>query len=159
MYPRHGGRFTGEPAYFKHISTVSKKLMEATGTEPSDFDYAIFHQPNGKFPSRIAKSMGFTPDQIKTGLLCPKIGNTYSGAVPLGLCAVLDEAEPGQRILATAYGSGAGSDSFDILVTDEMLKVRERGLQTVWDMIGETSFVDYATYAKMRGKILLGVRG
>src|SRR3989344_3464744 len=27
-FPRHGSRFTGEPAYFKHIVSASKGLME-----------------------------------------------------------------------------------------------------------------------------------
>ncbi|MCL1984471.1 MAG: hydroxymethylglutaryl-CoA synthase, partial [Methanomassiliicoccaceae archaeon] len=117
-YPSHGGRFTGEPAYFKHIGSAARKMMSEMNTKPSDYSYAVFHQPNGKFPTRIAKELGFTDDQIKDGLLTPFIGNTYSGAVPLGLAAVLDIAKPGERIFVVAYGSGAGSDAFDITVTD-----------------------------------------
>ncbi len=119
-YPCHGGRFTGEPAYFKHIMSCAKGMLAKAGTSPTDYQYAVFHQPNGKFPTRVAKQLGFTDAQIETGLLTPLIGNTYSGAVPLGLAAVLDEAKPGERIFAVAYGSGAGSDAFDITVTDEM---------------------------------------
>ncbi len=82
--------------------------MERMGTKPSDYQYAVFHQPNGKFPTRVAKQLGFTDKQIEVGLLTPQIGNTYSGAVPLGLAAILDVAKPGERIFAVAYGSGAG---------------------------------------------------
>ncbi len=96
--------------------------MERTGSAAKDYTYAVFHQPNGKFPTRVAKQLGFTDPQIKTGLLAPLIGNTYSGAVPLGLAAILDEAKAGDRIFAVAYGSGAGSDAFDIHVTDEIEK-------------------------------------
>ncbi len=32
-YPSHGGRFTGEPAYFKHVSAAAKGLMEKVGLE------------------------------------------------------------------------------------------------------------------------------
>jgi hydroxymethylglutaryl-CoA synthase len=35
-YPSHGGRFTGEPAYFKHIGSAARKMFEAVGTKPSD---------------------------------------------------------------------------------------------------------------------------
>ncbi|HND49709.1 MAG TPA: hydroxymethylglutaryl-CoA synthase, partial [Anaerolineales bacterium] len=31
-YPEHGMRFTGEPAYFKHVSEAATHLMEASGT-------------------------------------------------------------------------------------------------------------------------------
>jgi len=156
MYPRHGGRFTGEPAYFKHVVSGAKGLMERTGSSPKDFTHAVFHQPNGKFPTRVAKQLGFTEEQIKLGLVVPQIGNTYSGAVPLGLAAILDEAKPGDRIFAVAYGSGAGSDAFDITVTDEMASFQREKAPTIKQLISKTKNLDYATYAKFRGKIVLG---
>jgi hydroxymethylglutaryl-CoA synthase len=156
MYPRHGGRFTGEPAYFKHVLSGAKGLMERIGTTAKDYTYAVFHQPNGKFPTRVAKQLGFSDPQVKTGLLAPIIGNTYSGAVPLGLAAILDEAKPGDRIFAVAYGSGAGSDAFDISVTDEMEHFPRNKAPTVQELNTNLKFLDYATYAKFRGKIILG---
>ena len=156
MYPRHGGRFTGEPAYFKHILNGAKGLLERTGTTAKDYTYAVFHQPNGKFPTRVAKQLGFSDAQSKTGLLAPIIGNTYSGAVPLGLAAILDEAKPGDRIFAVAYGSGAGSDAFDIKVTDGIEKFPRSKAPTIKELNDNLKFLDYATYAKFRGKILLG---
>lgn len=152
-YPSHGGRFTGEPAYFKHILAAAKNLFNMTGTKPSDYQYAVFHQPNGKFPVRVAKQLGFTEQQIEVGLLTPFIGNTYSGAVPLGLASVLDVAEPGQRIFAVAYGSGAGSDAFDITVTDAIRELCREKAPTVKELVERKKFLDYATYAKYRGKI------
>jgi len=77
-YPRHGGRFTGEPAYFKHITSAARGLMEELNTTPADYDYAVFHQPNGKFPRRVAASLGFTPEQIEPGIMVTTLGNTYS---------------------------------------------------------------------------------
>ena len=53
-YPEHGGRFTGEPAYFKHVTGAARGLLERMGSAPEDYDYAVFHQPNGKFPVRGA---------------------------------------------------------------------------------------------------------
>ena len=98
--------------------------------------------------------MGFIAEQFYTGLLTPRIGNTYSGAVFLGLAAILDVAKPGDRILAIAYGSGAGSDGFDITVTDQIKKIDRS--ETVEDMIARMKIVNYATYAKYRGKLNMG---
>ncbi|MGB8251708.1 MAG: hydroxymethylglutaryl-CoA synthase, partial [Anaerolineaceae bacterium] len=113
-YPEHGQRFTGEPAYFKHITEAGKGLMEAMKVKPEDFTYAVFHQPNTRFPQRAGSLLGFKPEQLTTGLLSPVIGNTYAGAAILGLANILDQAKPGDRILMVSYGSGAGSDAFVI---------------------------------------------
>ncbi|OGO65621.1 MAG: hypothetical protein A2Z45_03780, partial [Chloroflexi bacterium RBG_19FT_COMBO_55_16] len=83
-YPEHGQRFTGEPAYFAHISEAGKALMDAMGTSAADYNYAVFHQPNTKFPQRVAGMLGFNQEQIAAGLLVPLIGNTYAGAAIIG---------------------------------------------------------------------------
>ncbi len=151
-YPEHGMRFTGEPAYFKHITEAATTLMETAGTSPKDYKWAIFHQPNTKFPQRVASQLGFTPEQIKPGLLVPVIGNTYAGAAMIGLTATLDIAQPGDRILVVSFGSGAGSDAFDLLVTDKLAERRDRATSTQ-DYISRRTEIDYATYVRYRGKL------
>ncbi len=153
-YPEHGQRFTGEPAYFHHVLNAASRLMEALGTTSKDYRYAVFHQPNTKFPQRVAAKLGFTKEQISTGLLSPMIGNTYAGAAIIGLTAILDEAQPGDRILVTSFGSGAGSDAFDIHVTEKILARRNLAPHTR-EYIQRRTEIDYATYARSRGKIVL----
>jgi hydroxymethylglutaryl-CoA synthase len=150
-FPKHAGRFTGEPAYFKHILSAAKGLMQKIGTSAKDYDYAVFHQPNGKFPLKAGEDLGFEKQKLEAGLLTPVIGNTYSGAIMLGLAAVLDIAKEGDRILCVSYGSGAGSDAFDITVTKEIETKRTK--PAVRKQIGEKQNVDYAVYAKFRKKI------
>jgi hydroxymethylglutaryl-CoA synthase len=149
-YPAHGGRFTGAPAYFRHITSNAKSLMDRMGTKPEDYNFAVFHQPNGKFPLKVAKMLGFSKDQVQQGLLCPVIGNTYSGSSMVGLASVLDVAKPGDRIFITSYGSGAGSDSFDITVTDRIDALSREKAPLVSQLIENKEYVDYATYAKYR---------
>jgi hydroxymethylglutaryl-CoA synthase len=151
-YPEHGLRFTGEPAYFKHITEAGRTLMEASGTTAKDYRYAVFHQPNTKFPQRVAGILGFTKEQIAPGLLVPVIGNTYAGAAVIGLTAILDIAEPGDRILMVSFGSGAGSDAFDILVT-EAIKERQGRAPKTQDYIARRTEIDYGTYVRFRGKL------
>ncbi|MDR3063786.1 MAG: hydroxymethylglutaryl-CoA synthase [Methanobrevibacter sp.] len=151
-YPSHGGRFTGEPAFFKHVQGAANLLFEKTGTSASDYDYGVFHQPNGKFYLKVAKKLGFNTEQTSDGLLTPHIGNTYSGATPLGLAAVLDKANPGDKIMAVSYGSGAGSDAFSITVTDKIEEKRDLAPK-VEEIISTKIYVDYAVYAKYKDKI------
>src|SRR4030042_2015474 len=49
-YPRHGGRFTGEPAYFAHVTGSARGILAKAGLKPADFQYVIFHPPHGKLP-------------------------------------------------------------------------------------------------------------
>ncbi|MEM0340328.1 MAG: hydroxymethylglutaryl-CoA synthase [Acidilobaceae archaeon] len=151
-YPKHGEGFTGEPAYFAHIVSAAKRLMEDMGLRPSDFKYAVFHQPNGKFPVKVAQMLGFSMDQIKIGLVAPFIGNTYNGSASIGLARVLDNASPGDRILLITYGSGAGSDAFSLLVTDSILEKKERA-PSVDDYLMSRVQISYSDYIKFRNKI------
>ncbi|MDF2955198.1 MAG: 3-hydroxy-3-methylglutaryl CoA synthase [Candidatus Alkanophagales archaeon MCA70_species_2] len=153
-YPSHGGRFTGEPAYFRHVISASEGLFRKMGVSADYFDYAVFHQPNGKFPLRAAAKLGFRKEQVLPGLCVTKIGNTYSAAVLIGLAAILDEAAPGSRILMTSFGSGAGSDAFSLRVTEEIEKYRDKA-PDVKDFMKSVRYLDYATYVKHQRKIRL----
>jgi len=151
-YPSHGGRFTGEPAYFKHVLAAAQNIMENTGTKPTDFKYCVFHEPNAKFPLATAKKLGFTKEQITPSLAVKFIGNTYSASSMIGLAAVLDVAKPGDRILMVSYGSGAGSDAFIYTVKDGIEERRKR-TPSVQDYLDHKYYLDYSMYAKHRGKI------
>ncbi|MGD8632020.1 MAG: hydroxymethylglutaryl-CoA synthase [Anaerolineales bacterium] len=153
-YPEHGERFTGEPAYFRHITSAAEALMEFMGTKPADYHFAVFHQPNTKFPQRVARDLGFSSEQIETGLLVPRIGNVYAGSALIGLTAVLDKAQPGDRILLVSYGSGAGSDAMSLRVNEQLIERRETAPSTE-SYIARRTEIDYATYARYRGKLAL----
>jgi hydroxymethylglutaryl-CoA synthase len=92
--------------------------------------------------------LGFSLDQVKQGLLVPYIGNTYSGASMIGLSSVLDVAQPGERILVTSYGSGAGSDAFDLTVTDAIRSLHLKNAPLISDMVNDKEYMNYGTYCK-----------
>ena len=155
FYPRHAGRFTGEPAYFRHVINAAQNLLKKSGMKPEDFKHAVFHMPNGKFPQMAAKKLGFTKKQMEVGWIAPWMGNTYSGSSPTGLSAVLDVAKPGDKIFMVSFGSGAGSDGFIFKVTDKILDVQDKAVK-LRDMLDKGKiYLDYGEYAKFRGKIIL----
>ncbi len=155
-YPEHAGRFTGEPAYFNHITSATTTLLDAMQLTAPDFAFAVFHQPNVKFPMSVGQQLGFTREQLKPGVLVNEIGNTYAGSSMIGLTAVLDIARPGDRILLTSFGSGAGSDSFCFTVTERINDARKNpGLRTTRDYIARRSQVDYAEYTRLKGNYRL----
>jgi hydroxymethylglutaryl-CoA synthase len=153
-YPEHGSRFTGEPAYFQHTLAVAQELMEGLGTTADDYAYAVLHQPNAKFPIKAGKALGFNREQLTTGLLVNQIGNTYAGSSMTGLTAILDSAQPDERILLVSFGSGAGSDAFSLWTTDALADRRHLAPSTrVY--VDRRVEIDYATYARFREKLLM----
>ena len=151
-YPKHAEAFTGKPAYFRHLVSASKTLMDELGYTPSDFKYAVFHQPNGKFPLRAAKTLGFSKEQVSPGLVTPRIGNTYAASSIIGLAKVLDVAKPGDRILVSSFGSGAGSDAF-VLVTKDAIVEKQPKARLVEDYIARKKLISYGMYVRFREKI------
>jgi len=151
-YPMHGGRFTGDPAYFKHVRKSAKKLMERLGLQVGDINYFIAHQPNVQFPVKIARELGFKEEQYLPSLQVAKFGNTYSGSSPVGLAAVLDIAKPEERILIASYGSGAGSDAYSLITTSQILDKRPRQKMTVKYQAENPflEYVDYTTYRRLK---------
>jgi hydroxymethylglutaryl-CoA synthase len=147
-YPTHMGRFTGEEAYFKHITSTTQTMLDETGLKIYDFDHVILHQPNGKFPLKAAKMLGITKEQLKFGIVVHEIGNTYSGSSLLGLVNVLENALPGQRILLTSYGSGSGSDCFVIETTD-LITEKQRIGKKLLNYLQNKQYVNYNQYRQM----------
>lgn len=151
-YPEHGARFTGEPSYFEHTLAASRKLLGELDAEAGDFSYAVFHQPVPKFVRRVAAQLGFSRQQIDTGLVAPRMGNAYSGSSLLGLAAILDVAEPGDRIFFCSYGSGAGSDAFAFQVT-EQIGSRRQGPKVADYLERRREISDYGHYLRLQRKI------
>lgn len=152
-HPQHGGRFTGEPAYFHHITSATTQLLEKTQLQPQDIQHAVFHTPNGKFPIAVAKQLGFTADQLRYSLPVKQIGNTYAGASLVALTNVLDQAQAGDTILVTAYGSGAGADSFVFECTPRLEECRQHLRQTLAEQIERLQPISYREYQKRSERV------
>ncbi len=151
-YPSHFGRFTGEPAYFTHVVAEGKKLLIQSKLTPKDFDYCVFHMPNGKFPRVAAKKLGFTPEQLAPSLTVDSVGNPYSASALVGLGAVLDVAKPNQKIFFVSYGSGAGSDGFIFKTTQNLLTKRRKNIPFTKE-IENTVTISYQQYLKQTHSI------
>lgn len=143
QYPRHAGRFSGEPAYFSHVLEASKQAMNKMKITPKELAYAVFHMPNGRFPREVAGKLGFEPQQYEPFMTVSEVGNPYSASALLGLVAVLEVLKPGERVLVTAYGSGAGADALILEGTGELLKRRWAGMQQMFKQRRQITLLQY----------------
>ena len=148
-YPSHGGRFTGEPAYFQHVISASSQLLKQLNAKPTEFDHVIFHMPNSKFPKEAASRLGFSAKQLATGFIVEQMGNPYSASSLVGLAKVLDIARPNQKIFVCSYGSGAGSDAFAIKTTPKITAFQKKAKNKVQDQLNNKTYCDYAHYLKI----------
>jgi hydroxymethylglutaryl-CoA synthase len=159
QFPSLVGKFSVEVGYVEHSCRVIETLLDRTGTSPADYRYLCLHQPYDSLPLAVAKRAGFDRNQLRPGMLSARIGNTYSSACLLSLCAVLDVAAPGDRILMVSFGSGAGSDGFVLRVTEQITDYRarsaSRGCPSVAEQVegGNAEHLTYGQYCLAQGKL------
>jgi len=150
-YPEHGGRFTGEPGYFKHVVEGTEMFLKKGKEKIEGFDEVVLHMPNVKFPCRAGFRLGVSDKQMKTGFIVKEIGNPYSASSMLGLAKVIEESRLGEKILVISYGSGAGSDCLSFKMKSS--KKWERKRIDIKEQLKKIEYVSYAEYLQMRGMI------
>lgn len=151
IYPSHAGRFSGEPAYFKHIISAVKNTLKNTKSKVENFNHVVFHMPNGSFPKKVAKILKVSDKQLKAGFVGPQLGNSYSACSLVGLASILDKAKPKDKILLCSYGSGSGSDCFIMEITENIKKLKK--IKTVQEKIDNKKYISYPEYLKNMGKL------
>ena len=87
--------------------------------KPGDISRVIFPCPYGRERSKIAKGLGFKPEQVQDDMM-DTVGDTGAAAPLMMLAAALQEAGPGEKILVASYGNG--SDVLCFGVTEEITK-------------------------------------
>lgn len=150
LYPSHGGRFTGEPAYFKHVKSAIIAILKLTSYKFDDFKHVVLHMPNGRFPKAIAQCFGIKDEQMETGFVVPYLGNSYSASSLIGFINVLENSKPGDKILLCSYGSGSGSDAFIFEVTENILKYNLSN--PLKNQIKNKKYITYTQYRRFTNK-------
>src|SRR5439155_2854234 len=125
--------------YMPQMSESLRRFVGALDAEP-DW-YALALPANGKAPADAPGARLVGADLVQ------EVGDSGCANVLLNLALALAKAEPGQRIVAQAYGSGAGTVSALIEVAanwDGAAPARNGRVE-----------LDYVGYAKHRGLIPL----
>ena len=126
QFPCVVGKFSAQEGYEKHTILVVENLLKQSGMRPEDFNYLCLHQPYQSLPLATAKKLGFKRSQVQIGISAARIGNTYSSACLLSLCAALEQAQPHDKIMLVSFGSGAGSDGFILEVDEGIVDFHQR---------------------------------
>ncbi|HUW64736.1 MAG TPA: 3-oxoacyl-[acyl-carrier-protein] synthase III C-terminal domain-containing protein, partial [Spirochaetia bacterium] len=137
-------------AYAGTIGPAVKELTSGLGTDPGQYRHVVFSQPGARLTLSLGRSLGFSPEQMETGLLYKETGDTGACSALLGLCAVLDQVEAGERILLAGFGAGAGAQAASLVVGG---KPQGSG-PTIRQCLDRKTYIDYVQYLKIRGHIL-----
>jgi len=159
-FRKHGEKSVetlGIPSYtealiIKTVTSSVKALLNKTGRKPSDFNFIVLPQFDGRLPSTIARMNGFEEAQLIPSMIVSQIGDAGTASPLIGLAKVLDEANPGHRVLVASYGAGAGSDAVSINVNEEIVK-RKGAVPSAKDYLADKKYIDYVYYLKIKKMI------
>ncbi len=140
-------RFAIEEGYMAGMTKALKDILDKSGMRPSDITKAVLTTPGAGEYLKVAKKLGFAPEQLQDPLMA-QIGDCGTAQPLLLLAAALETAKAGDIILLASYGSG--SNAFILKVTDEVRKIQK--VPTVGKyMDRRAEFKDYVRFLSFRG--------
>jgi len=157
-------------------NSVDAYLDRVTGAVlPGTFDYFAFHTPfagmvKGAFRTLLRKKTRLLPDQIEAEFdarvrpsltYCARVGNTYSAALYLSLCALIGHADlsSSRRAGLFSYGSGCTSEFYSGVVSAEgARRLAAFALDAALDGRHRLDLADYELLSKLGQDAAFGVR-
>ena len=141
-------RFAVTQGYQRVVSKGVSELFERSAIGPSEISKAVFYAPDLGSLGAVAKSLGLKAEQIPDHLFS-SVGNTGAAMPLLVLSSVLEDAQPGEKLLVVGYGSGCDALMFE--VTDEIEKARRSARRGVKGHLAARAPLDsYERYARFR---------
>jgi 3-hydroxy-3-methylglutaryl CoA synthase len=116
-------RWVRDEGYSKIIPEAVNGLMKKLNITMNDVDKLVFPCFFKREHRGIAKKLGFDEEKVQDNMheVC---GETGAAHPLLMLCAALEEAKPGDRIMLASFGQGCDALYFE--VTDAITSLRER---------------------------------
>jgi hydroxymethylglutaryl-CoA synthase len=140
-------RFTRQYGFIDHVTRAVRGLAERTGDDLNNFDHLVIQGVDSRMLREVVHSLKLSEDRVVNSSFINKLGDTGSSSVLLGICAAIEKAKPGERILAISYGSGI-SDAITIRVLPAILQSRHN--RTVSDIMESKEYINYYRYLKNR---------
>jgi len=125
LFVRTGeGRFILTEGYMASMVEVISGLLNRAGMKAGDITRLVIPSPDHRSAAGLAKKLGFDADSQLQDTLLNHVGHCGAAHPLMLLGSALEEAGPGDTILAASYGDGA--DAFILRVTEEIGNLRQR---------------------------------
>lgn len=153
-YIRSGGPGAVESGAgtIRHTERAVRAHLAKTGNSAQSYDFVLFQQPVGVIPIALGQRLGFDMSQIIAGVIAYEIGDTGSASSLISLAMILEQAQPGQKILFTAYGFGAGALVMDMTVEEGVHHYKSQE-NLVSRQLSDKTEIGYAEAMKLESKL------
>ena len=143
-------RFGRESGYIRTMTTGIKDALENWDMQPGDFQNIVVSASNPGYLKKPLKTLGFDLKQQKAeDPLFQAIGFTGAPHPFLLLCAALETAQPGERILFAAYGDGC--DVFSLKTTEAIVQFHKK--QKIQTLLENRQPVSYQKYLRWKNLV------
>lgn len=139
-------RFAIDEGYLVSMPKAIKLAMEKAEISPGDVARVVMSTPGMKEYQKAAKKCGFRPEQLQEPLM-QEVGTCGAAQALLVLCAALETAQAGDKIVVADYGSGASAFVFE--VTEKINAIRRDFVSKYLNR--RAAFTDYARFLSFRG--------
>ena len=137
-------KFSTTRGYQANVVEAARGALQQAGVDPKQVTRAALASPDGQSHAGAAKALGIPPERVEDSRL-GDIGVTGAAMPLLLLAQALDRAQPGDWILAAAYGDGA--NAFLFRATD---RIAELPRPLVAPDPAPLECRSYAVYRKLR---------
>ncbi len=142
-------RYADTQLYQPSVRSAVEGILIKTGLKTSDFSKVVNYAHEDRHSKATLTKLGFDSKQIQPSMY-DRIGNTGCAAAPLMLCAALDEANAGDKILYLSYGDGCNAMVFEVTAAIG----RCRPHKTVKEMLScADNTLPYGKYLKWKNSV------
>ena len=139
-------RFTTEEGLERILGEALSGYFQLQGSAAGDVARVALYAPDGCRHGQLARGFGFSAEQVQDSLY-GRLGNTGAAFSLMLLVAALEQAGPGQLLLAVSYGDG--SDVVGLRTTSA-IKTRTPVMGVTGYLDSKLVLDDYETYAGWR---------
>ena len=139
-------RFTTEEGLERILGEALSGYFQLQGSAAGDVARVALYAPDGRRHGQLARGFGFSAEQVQDSLY-GRLGNTGAAFSLMLLVAALEQAGPGQLLLAVSYGDG--SDVVGLRTTSA-IKTRTPVMGVTGYLDSKLVLDDYEPYAGWR---------
>ena len=142
-------RYANVQLYAPMVKQAVAELLGKLTLKAADFSKIVLYGHEEKNRLALATKLGFQPEQVQSSMF-GQIGNTGNAAAGLMLCAALDTAKAGDRILFVTYGEGCDAMAF---TATEKINTYRPAATVAQRLAHKDNTLPYGKYLKWKGMV------